>query len=361
MKSGLRQRFLPLDYAQAVFSQFNNLLQGTKSVHDYIEEFYKLMALKSTQETEEQLVTRYVGGLRKAIRDEVELQRLFRLSDAYQLALKVEAKLACGGNKKYASSFYPPKGRESSKIAKDISKASGSNNTSTKASPRSPSSFKCGQPRHLINDCHKRQSGTRLFFDDILVYSQSHNDHVEHLRTILTALRSEQLYVNLKKWSFMTSSLEFHGFLLTSTRIQVDEQKVFEVDCDTSHVGIGGVLSQEGHPIAFFSEKLTEASKNYSTFDVELYVVVQEYTFVLRHESGKCNKVADALSRHVKLLTTMNVQLQGFDAIREMYNNDEDFGQTWKLCKSRPTDYALEDGFLFQGTRLCIPKCSFRG
>ncbi|XP_078437281.1 uncharacterized protein LOC144707900 [Wolffia australiana] len=58
-----------------------------------------------------------------------------------------------------------------------------------------------------------------------------------------------------------------------------DFSDVFEVACDASGVGIGGVLSQRGHPIEFFSEKLNDTRKWYDNYDREFYALVQS----LRH------------------------------------------------------------------------------
>jgi len=121
----------------------------------------------------------------------------------------------------------------------------------------------------------------------------------------------------------------------------LDFSKVFEVMCDASDIGISGVLSQDKHPIAFFSEKWSGAKLNHSTYDKEFYAVVQslrhwqhylllqefvlysdhealpflnsqkklsarhsrwiefmqDYTYTLKYTSGVGNKVADALSR----------------------------------------------------------------
>ena len=53
-----------------------------------------------------------------------------------------------------------------------------------------------------------------------------------------------------------------------------DFSKVFQVTCDASRVRIGDILSQDGHPIAYFSEKLCEVRMRYSTYDKEFYAVV---------------------------------------------------------------------------------------
>jgi hypothetical protein len=56
--------------------------------------------------------------------------------------------------------------------------------------------------------------------------------------------------------------------------VQPDITKPFEVYCDASNVGLGCVLMQDGHVIAYASRQLKNLEVNYPTHDLDLVVVV---------------------------------------------------------------------------------------
>jgi hypothetical protein len=56
----------------------------------------------------------------------------------------------------------------------------------------------------------------------------------------------------------------------------LDFDKLFEVNSDASWIGLKAVLIQNGQPNAFFSEISSSSNKNYSTYDLEFYVIVQD-------------------------------------------------------------------------------------
>jgi hypothetical protein len=48
-----------------------------------------------------------------------------------------------------------------------------------------------------------------IYFIDILIYSRSETDHIEHLKKVLEVLLENKLYMNLKKYCFITNNLLF--------------------------------------------------------------------------------------------------------------------------------------------------------
>jgi hypothetical protein len=65
-----------------------------------------------------------------------------------------------------------------------------------------------------------------VFIDDILVYSQNEQEHVEHLRKVLQRLRDCQLYAKLSKCKFWISEVLFLGHIINRDGLAVDPKKV---------------------------------------------------------------------------------------------------------------------------------------
>lgn len=90
MKRLLQQRFLPPDYEQFLYQQYQNCRQTNRPVNEYTEEFYRLNARVNLSETEDQLIAHYIGSLKLAIQDRLALQGVWTMTDVVNLAMKVE-------------------------------------------------------------------------------------------------------------------------------------------------------------------------------------------------------------------------------------------------------------------------------
>lgn len=191
-----------------------------------------------------------------------------------------------------------------------------------------------------------------IFFDDILVYSSSQEEHIDHLRKVFSTLKEHNMAVKRSKCTFGSHSIEFLGHIISTKGVTADPSKIeaittwptpinqrqvrgflgitgyyrrfirhyasiaapltdlltkdgfnwsdkanqafnmlksamtsapvlalpnfssqFVLETDASGVGIGAVLMQQSHPIAFFSRKLSKTMQGKSTYVRELFAV----------------------------------------------------------------------------------------
>jgi hypothetical protein len=186
----------------------------------------------------------------------------------------------------------------------------------------------------------------------------------------------------------------------------LDFGKTFELECDASGTGIGGVLLQEGKPVAYFSKKLSGPSLNYSTYDKELYALVRvletwqyylwlkqfvihsdheslkhirgqaklnkrhakwvefikTFPYIIKHKKGKENVIVHALSRRHTMLSQLDHKFFGLESIKELYAMDVDFKDAYENCREGRTwnKYVLQDGLVYHANKLCVPASSIR-
>ncbi|SOV07998.1 uncharacterized protein UDID_17258 [Ustilago sp. UG-2017a] len=86
-------------------------------------------------------------------------------------------------------------------------------------------------PAHFqsfINDIFRDIIGVYVvvYLDDFLIFSDTEESHVKHVTEVLTCLRSNRLFAKLSKCEFHTKIVEFLGYIIKPTGIEMDPEKV---------------------------------------------------------------------------------------------------------------------------------------
>jgi hypothetical protein len=108
-----------------------------------------------------------------------------------------------------------------------------------------------------------------VYFDDILIYSKNLTEHLDHLRNVLSVLRSEKLYANLKKCAFCMEKIVFLGYVVTAQGIEMDKEKVKAIRDWPTPKSVSEVRSFHG--LASFYRRFM---KDFSTIAAPLNEVV---------------------------------------------------------------------------------------
>ncbi|MCO5563017.1 hypothetical protein L7F22_016653 [Adiantum nelumboides] len=114
-----------------------------------------------------------------------------------------------------------------------------------------------------------------VFFDDILVYSKTREEHEQHLRQVLEILRTAKLYAKRSKCLFFVEKVAYLGFIVSKDGISQDPAKVevvvkWPIPQSVSEVreflGLTGWCRIFIQDYALISKPLTELTQTDETF-----------------------------------------------------------------------------------------------
>lgn len=160
----MRHTFLPYNYEQTLYNKLQNLRQGSRTVVEYATDFFQLLARASLMESEDQLVSIFLGGLRIQLKVPLQQFNPTSVSEAYQCAVSTELQLRPQfQNTATRNRFIPapdlssPATNDSTTITRQsVSRpavVSEIRNNSRPSRPNALRCYSCGEPGHRQTAC----------------------------------------------------------------------------------------------------------------------------------------------------------------------------------------------------------------
>jgi hypothetical protein len=148
-----------------------------------------------------------------------------------------------------------------------------------------PSTF-----QSLMNDIFRGllRKFVLVFFDDILIYSKSWEDHLSHLTTVFKILKTHRLYVRKDKCSFGQQRVNYLGHIIERNGVAVDLDKIqtmLDWPKPTTLKALRGFLGLTGYYRKFI--------QNYGT-------IARPLTQLLKKDAFIWNNEADVAFLHLK-------------------------------------------------------------
>ncbi|CAN6308396.1 unnamed protein product [Urochloa humidicola] len=144
-----------------------------------------------------------------------------------------------------------------------------------------------------------------VFFDDILIYSSTWTEHLQHIRTVLTVLREHELYLKQSKCVFGETTVAYLGHVISNGGVAMDPSKIDAVNTwpvPRTLRALRGFLGLTGY---------------YRKFITNYGVIAAPLTALLKKEAFRWSEDATTTFNNLKAALTTGPVLQLPDFTKE--------------------------------------------